>query len=169
MRVRITESLHDCVIKDLRRPHRTAHERMGLLLSAVSETSDGLLLLPTHYMPIPDDLYERDQMDGTVLLGAKGIRFAMTQAVRAECSCSYIHLHSHRGPPGLSGPDRRHADSMIDDLLHAYSEVPQGYLVTSLSAINGVFKTRTGQRPTPLSSMSRIGQKLTKVRYATRS
>lgn len=137
--LRISAEEWNHITADIRRPHRHAHERIGVIGCKLAYAGDSdLIFFPVTYLTLPDELYERDKKDPTVLIGSKGITYVMTFAFKTKLSCLYVHLHDHDGVPGLSGPDKFHGRNMVGDLANANAKTPHGFLVLSSNAASGI-------------------------------
>ena len=163
--VRLLASQQAMLVADLARSHEQVHERLGLLACEIAETSEGLLWLPVEYQGFDDTHYEQSADDRTAILSPQGIRCALSFVHQRSQACCYIHLHRHRGAPGLSQPDYRHADYMLDDLLKVSTQ-PVGYFVLSQDHITGVYRSQRGKPMQMISRTTVIGTKLRRASYA---
>jgi len=119
--------------------HPFAHERLGVLACRTARGAhDTIIFLPTKYFSLPDELYEDDKNDPSVLIGSKAITRVMSFAYETGLSCLYVHIHGHDGVPGLSSPDMKHGNNLVRSLKNVNSKVPQGFIVLSNNASKGL-------------------------------
>ena len=64
IRMRLSETLVNNVLEDLRTPHSFAAERIGFLCCRQRSVPSGVLLLGCKYEPIRDDQYIQDDAVG---------------------------------------------------------------------------------------------------------
>lgn len=130
-RLRLTATLRDSILGDLRRLHPFAFERIGFLSLASGNLENGhALLLGLEYHPVPDDQYVADAMVGA-RIGTEAIRGAIGRVLRTGRGLLHVHLHDHVGQPGFSWQDQAEQPRLISSFVNADPTVAHGMLVLS--------------------------------------
>jgi hypothetical protein len=136
IKIKLRGALHTEILRDLERPHPFAAERVGFVAGRMGKLADdGRLILLTGYRSIPDDEYVNDPSVGA-RIGSDAITWAMQAAYHGRPrrkGVFHIHLHSHRGPTGMSGTDRREIPQMIPGFQSVGREAAHGIIILSLS------------------------------------
>lgn len=133
--IKMSGQLYDQMIRDLRREHPFAAERVGFACGRMAScgTSATLVLL-NHYHSIADDQYIHDQMVGA-RIGPEAMTWAMQAAYtgrpRRE-GIFHVHLHQHRGETSMSLTDARELPTMIPGFRSVGREAPHGIIILSL-------------------------------------
>src|SRR5882762_6852521 len=152
--LRISNTLVDEMLRDLRRPHRYAAERVGFMHCRQSALRSGNLLLPYKYEPIRDDQYLEDHTGGARFDGSS-IREAMRTALAEGSSVFHVHLHEHKGQPRLSGVDKREMQQIMPCFVNLRPDRLHGALVLSVDSafahVWGIDLAPKGQTPDKLS------------------
>lgn len=152
--LRISNTLSGEMLRDLRRPHRYAAERVGFMFCRQSALRSGKLLLAYKYEPIGDDQYLEDHTVGARFDGSS-IREAMQMALAEGSSVFHVHLHEHRGPPRLSGVDRREMQQIMPCFVNVRPDRIHGALVLSVDSafarVWGTDLSPNGQTPDKIS------------------
>lgn len=152
--LRISSTLSDEMLRDLRRPHLYAAERVGFMFCRQSALRSGKLLLAYKYEPIRDDQYLEDHTVGARFDGSS-IREAMQMALEEGFSVFHVHLHEHRGQPRLSGVDRREMQQIMPCFVNVRPDRIHGALVLSLDSafarVWGIDLSPNGQAPDKIS------------------
>lgn len=131
VRLRLTRALLDVILRDLRRPHSIAAERVGFLSVATGQADGGeLLALGMEYHAIPDDHYVADATVGA-RIGTEAIRGAIRRVLNSGRGLLHVHLHDHRGRPRFSGQDLLDQPLLVESLMRAAPAAPHGMLVLS--------------------------------------
>src|SRR5689334_11750012 len=65
--LRIRADMLDDVLRDLRRPHPFAAERVGFIVARPTRSKAGVVLLASRYIVVPDDGYAEDFSAGAVM------------------------------------------------------------------------------------------------------
>jgi len=139
--LRISETLSDEMVRDLRRPHPYAAERVGFMFCRQSALRSGNLLLAYKYEPIRDDQYLEDHTVGA-RFDSSSIREAMQTALAEGSSVFHVHLHEHPGQPRFSGVDRREMQQIMPCFVNVRPDRIHGALVLSAdSAVAHVWGT----------------------------
>jgi hypothetical protein len=136
--IRLTRALYEEVIRDLRRPHAHAAERVGFLYARVTAGPDPLVLT-TRYSPVPDERYVNDPYVGARIDG-DAIRAAMQLAIDTGDGVFHTHIHEWPGRPGFSVTDNQE----LPKLVPAFRAVSRGqaaglFLLSPDSAIAEVW------------------------------
>ena len=131
VRVRLQKTLVEEMKADLRRPHPFAAERVGFLLVATGRGEGGeLLILGLEYRPVDEEHYIEDATVG-VKIGVRAIRAAIDRVRLSRRGLFHVHLHDHRGVPGLSSTDRREQPRLVESLRRVGTSFPHGMIVLS--------------------------------------
>lgn len=114
--LKLTGELFSQMVRDLSRPHPFAAERIGFVMGRKSSiTNDGILVLLTTYLPIPDEHYVRDLTVGA-RIGAAAMTAAMQAVYHGRKSSEgifHVHLHPHVGETQMSKVDVRELPQLI--------------------------------------------------------
>jgi len=130
VRMRVLETLVNAMLRDLRRPHPFARERVGFLCCRQSQVPSGQLLLGYRYFPIGDDRYVRDESVGA-RFDATAIRTGMQLALTENAAVFHVHLHEHSGVPRMSCVDRGEMQQLMPCFVNVRPERLHGALVLS--------------------------------------
>lgn len=133
--VKLTGTLHNEILRDLSRSHPFADERVGFVAGRLGTGASGnRLLLLTHYYPIADSEYLKDQSVGA-RIGSEAITKAMHTVYygrTAHEGIFHIHLHGHRGETSMSGVDSREIPPLIPGFQSVGREAAHGIIILSL-------------------------------------
>ena len=130
IRLRMTTTLLDAMLADLRRPHPFAFERIGFLCCRQSTVPSGHLLLGHRYVAIDDDRYIRDKSVGA-RFDATAIRAGMQLALTEGATIFHVHVHEHAGVPHMSRVDAREMQQLMPCFVNVCPERLHGALVLS--------------------------------------
>lgn len=157
--IKLTGALHADILRDLKRPHPFAAERVGFVFGRVGSLMDGRLVLLSRYHPIPDDQYVEDHTVG-VRIGTEALTWAM-QAVYhgrpAREGIFHIHLHGHRGETGMSETDQREIPRLIPGFQSVGRNTAHGIIILSLDHGSGWVWMPGVIEPADASRVSVIG------------
>lgn len=132
--IRLNGALHADIIRDLTRPHPFAAERVGFVFGRTGTLADqGRLILLNRYHSIPDDQYLDDPMVGA-RIGSEALTLAMQDVYHgrpAREGIFHVHLHGHRGEPGMSAVDRREIPRLIPGFQSVGREAAHGIIILS--------------------------------------
>lgn len=95
--VRMTRKFADVVVRDLRRQHPWAFERVGFLYCETAHVGDHWTMYPTHYDPVAEERYLHDESVGAAIDGA-AVRRAIQRALDTRLGTLHVHLHSSLVP-----------------------------------------------------------------------
>ncbi len=109
--IRLTRKLYEEVIRDLRRPHAHAAERVGFLYGRLTVGAESLVLM-TRYRPVPDEGYVPDPYVGARIDG-DAIRAAMQGALDSGDGVFHTHIHEWPGRPGFSVTDSKELPKLV--------------------------------------------------------
>jgi hypothetical protein len=130
MKIRIRHSLYEEVLKDLRRPHRFAAERVGFLTSKIGNTGGRSILILTDYIAVPDTQYIRDYSVGA-RINTEAIRAAKQRILDTKYGLFHVHLHDLSGLPTLGLTDRREIPPIIESFRNVGLNSAHGILLLS--------------------------------------
>ncbi len=126
------------VVRDLRRTHDYAAERVGFLACRVGALKPrGLVILAADFQPVADEDYLDDPTVGA-MIGETAIRKSLQYALNHEVGMFHVHMHEHNGLPCLSRTDRRETANFVPDFFHVRPHMPHGAIVLSLDAAAGL-------------------------------
>ena len=130
--LRIRGDLYEHVLRDLRRPHAFAAERVGFLGGSLGRISKNeLIVLFNNYYPVADDLYIDDWTVGA-RINSEAIRRAMQVVLDTGQSIYHVHLHDWRGFPSPGTTDRREIPPIVKSLHNVgLPHTPHGFIVLS--------------------------------------
>ena len=136
VRLKITCRLLEAIRRDLARPHRFAHERVGFISAGLSSADDDLWVLARAYRPVADDDYLPDPSVGA-MMGPEAIRKALQWAMSESVAIFHVHTHGGRGRPGFSGIDLREQGKFVPNFFQIAPRCPHGALVLSDNSAHG--------------------------------
>lgn len=132
--LRLTRTLLNTMLADLRRPHPFAGERIGFVFGALGTLpSDGTLVLLSHYTPIDDDHYE-EQFGVGAYIGQSAMAKAMNdvyQLKEQRKGIFHVHLHDWPGPTNMSCVDEEGIPPMIPGFANISKDAAHGILILS--------------------------------------
>lgn len=128
---RITRTIHQKMMEDLKRPHPHVFERVGFLF-AKSKKINGktILLTANNYEPVIDEDYIEDSNVGA-RINSHAIRSAMQRTLDDDCSCFHVHLHSHSNNPTPSDIDLASLPDVVLSFSNVNSKQYHGFLILS--------------------------------------
>jgi hypothetical protein len=109
--IRLTRKLHEEMLRDLRRPHAHASERVGFLYGRLVRVIEPLILL-TRYSAVPDKHYIFDPDVGARING-DGIRAGMQGVLDTGDGVFHTHLHEWPGRPVFSLIDNNELPKLV--------------------------------------------------------
>jgi hypothetical protein len=158
IKLRLSSDLLVDILRDLRRPHKFAAERVGFLHCRLCVIRSGQLLIAYSYRPIRDDQYVEDHSVGACF-GGSAIREAMQSALTEGSSVFHVHLHEHRGRPRFSSVDKREMGQIMPCFVNLCPDRIHGALVVSLDAATanvwGTDLPPEGQSPDKITVVGR--------------
>ncbi len=129
--VRIPAALAAAIRADLQRQHPFAFERVGFVSVATGKAAGGeLVIVASHYHPVPDDEYIESAGVGARIGGA-AIRRAMQETLVSGRGMFHVHLHDHRGVPEFSATDRSEQPRLMPSFIAVTPTMPHGMLLLS--------------------------------------
>jgi hypothetical protein len=136
--IRMPLALYDEILKDLKRPHPFAEERVGFVFGRFSEGEPTLVLL-NRYQVVDDDRYLESEeygalIDSTSILGA--MQHLRDRRGSLECAL-HVHQHFHHGVPRLSLPDKHSLPKLIPGFQRMCPDGTHGILVLSINSAAG--------------------------------
>ena len=132
--LRMTKSLYDEVMADMRRVHPVAAERIGFLharLGHVSESEQVLVFIG--YTPVKDDHYVDDPASGGRING-DAIREAMQRILDDKCGLFHVHRHERSAVPSLSKMDRDEIPRLVQSFRHTDPKSPHGIFLLGIES-----------------------------------
>jgi hypothetical protein len=155
IRLKISGSLLDHLRRDLARPHRFAHERVGFLTTGAASTPDGLMLLVRGYLSVADEDYEPALGVGA-RIGSAAMRKAAQSAYRPPSCLLHVHSHGGRGLPRFSGVDLDSANAFVPGFFQSCPRMPHGLLVLSDDSATGILWVDGKAAPVAIGRFVRI-------------
>jgi hypothetical protein len=159
IKIKLTGALRAEMLKDLKRPHPFAAERVGFVTSRIGTLAGGRLILLTGYRTIPDHEYLKDHKVGA-RIGSEAITWAMQAAYHGRGKREgvfHIHLHGHRGQTGMSGTDSREIPPMISGFRAVGREAAHGIIILSLDHGSAWVWLPNNKEPVQAASVAVIG------------
>lgn len=130
IKIRIPQSIYDHMMKELRKPHVYAHERVGFLTSGSKMLASGVLIITiTGFHSVCDDDYIKDDSVGARINSA-AIRKAMQLILDREEGCFHVHLHDHFGMPSPGTTDKKGIPGIVNSFANVSSQ-PHGFIIFS--------------------------------------
>jgi hypothetical protein len=156
--IRLTQKVYEEVLRDLRRPHAHAAERVGFLYGRVAAGPSPLILM-TRYSPVADERYVY-YLDVGARIDGDAIRAALQGVLDSGDGVFHTHLHEWPGRPGFSLVDNRE----LPRLIPAFQAVGRGqatglFLLSPDSAIADVWLPGA-QRPQRAGRIAVVGYPL---------
>lgn len=135
--IRIPESLYIGILRDLRRKHPFAYERVGFVFGTSKLLSkDVLLICLNEYQIIADKEYVPDRSVGA-RINTSAIRLAMQKVLSSGKSGFHIHLHDLEGQPTFSFTDLAELPAIAESFQNYNENESHGMLVLSSNHANG--------------------------------
>jgi hypothetical protein len=159
--IKITNQLLAQIRRDLRRPHRFAHERVGFIKAGASITGETLQLFAVAYQPVADEDYEQDPLVGA-RIGGNAMRKALQFAYKSRSALLHVHTHGGRGHPEFSGIDLKSAAEFVPGFFHAIPRMPHGLVVLSNDSATAKLWLDEEDTGTYVSGFAAIGSPLVK-------
>ena len=129
---RMTAELFAEMVRDLRRPHRFAGERVGFVYTREGEGDRDRIVLASEYVPVEDDEY-LDEPGAAAWIGADAIRRARSRALQEDVGVFHVHLHEHRGRTEPSYIDAAEMRKVVPAFAGISPQRIHGALVLSLT------------------------------------
>jgi proteasome lid subunit RPN8/RPN11 len=136
IRFKITRRLLQTIRRDLDRPHKFAHERVGFVSASASASRGHLCILAREYRPVADNDYAPDLSVGA-MMGPEAIRKALQWAMNEHVSIFHIHSHGGVGIPTFSQIDNREQAKFVPSFFQLAPQSTHGSLVLSNDAAFG--------------------------------
>ena len=153
---KIDDNLRIVIIKDLARPHRHAHERVGFLRTHHALSLDGAVILAREYLPVVDEHYIPDRSVGA-RIDANAIRRAIEWADGWPGGIFHIHKHFGSGVPQFSRDDLDGNARLIPSFFNIAPLGLHGAVVLSDDSLNGAVWTGKNKPSSAFSSVSILG------------
>lgn len=157
IRFKLRQNLLRAVLKDLRRPHAFAGERVGFFLCRPAQgDNDDLIILAEEFQSIADDDYVRNPRAGATM-GSAAIRKALQCSYNRQASMFHVHLHDHRGRPEFSRTDTHESARFVPDFWNVQPGLPHGALVLSTDSACGKCWVPESKKPIEISEFVSVG------------
>lgn len=161
--LRITRQLLDAMRADLRRPHRFAAERVGVLYCRFALLPKKVLaVLAFRYRPIPDGQYINDPGFGAVI-GSDAFRDVIQNVHDEPVGAFHVHMHWGRGTPRPSPPDLAETAAFVPDFFHGRQTIPHGALILSEDSLSGRLWMNESAKPRSIDEIRLVGAPMTRV------
>jgi hypothetical protein len=158
--VKISQHIFDQVNKDLSRPHRYAHERIGFLFFKHGTTMDNChLLLSSYYLSIPDEQYINDPTVGAKINSA-AIRSVMQRILDTQEGTFHVHMHGFPYFQQFSTIDRDSLIRLIPSFKNVGQQSIHGALLFTKNIINGIAWLPAYPDPVKISKITIVGSPL---------
>lgn len=129
--LRIPQDIHAALLRDLKRPHPFAAERVAFCHVTVGnrDHSNGLVLV-TEFWTLPDDHYVDDPESGA-RINSDAIRKAMQRILDNGRGVLHVHFHDWPGMPTYSKMDRTEIPRLVQSFRSVDATMPHGMLLLS--------------------------------------
>jgi hypothetical protein len=157
---KLSGALYQQIIRDFKRPHPFAAERVGFASGRLgSLDGGGRLILLTRYQPIPDDNYIDDPNVGA-RINSEAITGAMHAVYHGRLKREgifHVHQHQQRGEPAPSKTDWREIPKMMPGFQAVGPQAPHGILILSTDHGSAWVWLPGGEEPIAADRISVIG------------
>jgi hypothetical protein len=132
-RIRLLNSLYECALADLQRPHPFASERVGFLFARMGTAGDAThLIFLLEYVPVPDDQYlPTTDLEIGAEISSVAIRDTMQRVMSTGEGVFHAHLHEHLGLPRFSRIDMKDLPLLVRSFQHASPASAHGGILFS--------------------------------------
>lgn len=161
---RATEPFMTMVRRDLQRPHRFAHERIGFISVRAAAGAAHLVLLAEGYYPVADEDYVDDPRVGA-RIGQEALRKALNLALLSPVGMFHVHMHLLPARLWFSRLDLAEQLSFVPDFFKVRPDLPHGALVLSPQSMAGR-AWRNGRDVQPIAEFNTVGAQLDLIRAA---
>jgi len=146
IKLRLPGILYQRILKDLKRPHSFAYERVGFLYANTIVLQDETKIITfKEYEPVEDEHYIEDHSVGA-RIDANAIRHSMQKIYDDNCGGFHVHFHDHKGEPSMSPDDKEGLPGIIESFANVNRKQAHGILILSensfyaLVRVNGVLQ-----------------------------
>lgn len=158
--IRIPQTLLCEILRDLRRPHKYAYERVGFCYGKSQLTSAGWLVVLNSYKPVKDGHYVQTNEVGA-RINSKAITEAFQHAYTHSLSLFHIHLHDFGGgKPRFSYDDLSSGAEIISSIQGFVSSQPHGLIVLSHDSMSAKALVPSETDLKPVHQVSAVGSRL---------
>lgn len=155
--IRIPQRIYQEILKDLRRPHSFAAERVGFLSTGVFPSNDNsLIITATKYTPVKDEDYIDDPSVGAAI-NENAIHSAMKRIFSSGQGCLHIHLHNHLGRPGPSSTDMQSLPELAEAFHSCNTGAACGFLILSKDSFRCYVTTSEKYKLFDVEQMTIVG------------
>jgi molybdopterin/thiamine biosynthesis adenylyltransferase len=131
IRFRMSASVHQQMLSDLRRPHAFASERVGFLYTSSTTLKNGVvIIIAKEYVAVADDDYEEDHSVGAKI-NANAIRKGMQTLFEKQGGCFHVHLHDYMGETSPGYTDTKSLPAIAKSFSNISGEQATGFLILS--------------------------------------
>lgn len=156
--LRIPTPMLSDILRDLRRPHEFAAERVGFVFFHCGWSAKStLLLLAAQYQSVSNTDYIDDSRFGA-LIGSGAFRSLFETLMSTGCGALHTHIHEHRGQPAPSSTDLRESSRFVPDFFHANPARPHGTLILSQNSASGRVWLPGRLKVRPIHSIKVVGR-----------
>jgi hypothetical protein len=159
---KLTEILRSEVLKDLRRSHPFAAERMGFFKCKVSQAKGELLILASSYVSVPDDQYVDDDSAGCYF-DEHAMRTMLQHSLTNHESVFHVHFHDHSGMPRFSRTDLRESAKYVPDFWNVTPDLPHGTIVLSRDRAAGLCWYPGAPEVSEIARITAVGSTINKL------
>lgn len=129
--IRISRSIYDQMMRDLKRPHPYAYERVGFLFTQTIKTGkNSSIIISKEYIPVSDENYILDKTVGA-RINSNAIREAMQKSYDDKVGCFHVHLHPNWGTPYPSNIDNKNIPNVVQSMINISSKEIHGFIILS--------------------------------------
>lgn len=163
VQIRIERRVYEDVRKDLARPHKVAHERIGFLSASIGNQMGVQQIVLLHdYVPVPESFYIRDHLVGA-RINSDAIRLAMQRIMDSKKGLFHVHAHPGIGKPFFSRTDMNEQPKLLNDFRKVGKNFIHGLLLLSEDSCSSLALLPNGSTLEKVDSISIIGFPFDKV------
>lgn len=163
LQIRIERRVFEEVRKDLARPHKVAHERIGFLSASVGNQKGVEQIVLLHdYVSVPESFYIRDHLVGARING-DAIRMAMQKIMDSKKGLFHVHAHPGIGKPFFSRTDLNEQPKLLKDFRKVGKDYIHGLFLLSEDSCSSLAFFPNGSSLEKVDSISIVGFPFEKV------
>lgn len=161
--LKMTQRLRLRALRDLRRPHAFAFERVGFVTCRFGRLLDGGIIILAHdYHQVADDDYIDDCRFGA-LISSNAFRNAFQLAFRFSVGLLHVHLHDQSGNPVPSPIDFAETLSFVPDFFNVRPTLPHGAVIFGADGMSGRVWLAKETPPESIKAFHLVGEPLCRI------
>ena len=161
IKIKIPKNIYIQMLRDLKREHLFASERIGFLFSRTKKVDDhNTIITFCEYKSVTDENYIKDKSVGAKI-NSSAIRESMQTIMDKQYGCFHVHLHSHYGIPSPSHTDLKGGvPEIIDSFYNIDANQTHGIIILSSDSIYAAIKMNGQKKLITPEQISVIGYPL---------